>query len=438
MIKKQLLPTFIAVIVLIILAVYANYYETDDLLMPGTTAPEKLVNADFDEIRSVEFLSGESKGLKMIKEKGETARISSPKDYLADPTLSGKILSSLANLESVFLIATDTNNAYVYGFNASSTIISVVTDNETSELTIGDKMPVGNAYYMIKSGINKIYAVAGRIKDVFDVKLDDLRDKKFFEEYLDNIISLDYINKDLNATLTSLDSNNWNLNTPIKYKASSPKVLTLIDNMQNLKIVRFIEDEANDLSLYGLDKPTLKIKIKNKEGKERTLKAGFNQGDEVYICADNNTVHAASKSDVDAIRLSLNDLRDKHLDIPSITNIKEISVNDASGTINLVCNNDKWKIGEDFVDNEKVKSFIKELSEILVERYEELNELDKKGFGNYDICPFIEIKTNDTINKIYIGSKLSYTWLSNKKETILVSSSINDKFKTFINAMRNL
>ena len=438
MIKKQLLPTFIAFILLIILALYANYYETDDILMPGTTAPEKLVNAEFDQIRSVEFLSGESKGLKMIKEKGKTARISSPNDYLADPALSGTILTSLENLESAFLVATDTSNADMFGLNASSTVISVVTDNETAELTIGDKMPVANAYYMIKKGINKIYAVTGRIKDVFDVKLNDLRDKHFFEDQLSGIISLDYKNNDLNVSMSSLDGNKWYINAPVKYNANSSKIISLISNMQTLKIIRFIEDKANDLSIYGLDKPTLEIKIKNNKGKERIIKAGYNQGEEVYICANDNTVHAVSKSDVESIRLSLYDLRDNHLEIPLIENIKELSVCDASGTIKLVANNDKWKTGEDFVDAEKIKSFIKYLSELKIEKYEDLIELDKKGFDNYDKCAYIEIKSGELSNKYYLGNTLTYTWLSNEKETIQVSTSINDKFKEFINSIRNL
>lgn len=439
MIKKQLLPTFIAFVVMMLLAVYANYFETSEILREGMTPPEPLVEGDFDEIRSVEFLNGESKGLKMVKEKGKTARIVSPENYLADPALSGNILSSLANLQSEVLIATETARADIYGLNASSTVISVVTDKGTYELTFGNKMEIADSYYIMRKGVNKIYGVHGKVKTVFNTKLNDLRDKHFYEEDFGNATEIQYKNVSADITLASLTGKEWVIQSPENHKAENSKVMELLSNIQQLKVVRFIENEATDLTIYGLDKPSLEIRIKGVNGKERIVKAGFDQGNEVYVCADGKAVHAANKSDVDKLRLTLSDLRDKKLEMTEIGKITEISLKDATGTITLTANADKWKKGEEFVNAEKVKSFIGELANLKVSKFDGLSDLESKGLKDTSNSPYIEIKTNELTNKWYFGNKNNpFIWLGTDKETIEVPTDIAEKFNDFVNSMRNL
>ena len=47
---KRFRPTIVAFLVLVILLVYANYYETEEILLPGMQKPMPVLNFSADKI----------------------------------------------------------------------------------------------------------------------------------------------------------------------------------------------------------------------------------------------------------------------------------------------------------------------------------------------------------------------------------------------------
>jgi hypothetical protein len=69
--KSRFKPTLVAFIVLVLLLVYANYYETDEIPEPGMQKPQKLVDIDPDKIETLTWKTGDKETLKLQREDGK-------------------------------------------------------------------------------------------------------------------------------------------------------------------------------------------------------------------------------------------------------------------------------------------------------------------------------------------------------------------------------
>lgn len=56
--KKRLMPTALAFLTLIVLLVYANYFETSEILEPGAQKPELILGCQASEITSIAWKLG--------------------------------------------------------------------------------------------------------------------------------------------------------------------------------------------------------------------------------------------------------------------------------------------------------------------------------------------------------------------------------------------
>ena len=142
-----------------------------------------------------------------------------------------------------------------------------------------------------------------------------------------------------------------------KYTADGVEVANLTNNMRNLRISNFEDgDGANEK--YNLASPSLYIKVTNDAGKIYEIKAGNTYQNDTYVSADGNKVQLVKSDKINELMLSLNDVREKYLEVFPYTEYTEIEVSDATGTLKIVKKDNKWLLGEINIKDAEVANIV--------------------------------------------------------------------------------
>lgn len=130
----------------------------------------------------------------------------------------------------------------------------------------------------------------------------------------DKIESLTLINPDGTFVIARKDSE-WVLSSPTDFRYDSSTLSSIVINAASMIAEKTIEENAQDLSIYGLDK-AVTVKIRDKEGKETVLEVGDMAPTKsgYYIKkADSNDVYLISSYTGKYLVTSRNGLRSKQL-----------------------------------------------------------------------------------------------------------------------------
>lgn len=434
--KKRFIPTIIALIILVVLGIYSNYYEVDEILPPGVVKPVDILGFNEESVKSISFGKNENYDLK-VELASPTSKIVLPKEYIADEAEAYGVARHFAELKSEYLFnnttATDTS---VFGFNQDSPSVKFETASQVVEITLGSQIPTGSSLYLKRKGDNNIYIVPAHIKGSFEKSLTDLRNKALYFEDFGKCNEIDYSLGTQTYKLV-LDSKNpeWIIaNT--KYACDGETIANLTNNMRNLRISTFEDGDISN-EKYSLANPNLYIVIKNESGKTYELKVGGTQGSDTYVSVDNKTVQLANTSNVDNLKLTLNNLREKFLDIPQFADFSEIEVTDATGTLKIVNQDKKWLLGDKVIQESEVKDFVNNLKRAKVSEYSEKQNLADCGLSSPENCSKIVIKAKEVVKTYWLGDvKGIDLFMMDEDEKIKISSEVDSAFKRFTKNLR--
>ena len=94
-----------------------------------------------------------------------------------------------------------------------------------------------------------------------------------FEPHDAIAISLIYPNRqtDREILLEKETEEKWQIVKPIMAQADQNEVETLISSLKSMKMERVVEDKAQDLKIYGLEDPEVRVSLKLKDHEEHLL-----------------------------------------------------------------------------------------------------------------------------------------------------------------------
>ena len=435
--KKRFIPTLIALIILVVLGVYSNYYEVDQVLAPGEVKSVPILGFGENEIKAISFGKNGQFDLKVELNNSES-KIVLPQAYRSDNAEVYGIARHFAELKSDFMFPNNATDTKIYGFTAESPSIKFETETQSVELTIGNKVEVGNSVYLSKKGDSSIYLVSENIKGLFGKVLTDLRDRALYYNNFDKCNEIEYTCGEQHFKLV-LDSVNseWKI-ADTKYSCDHIEVANIINNMRNLRISKFLDDTNMTDEKYGLVSPFLHIIIKTENNDVYELKAGSLQGSDTYVSCDGKTVQMANTMKVNELKLTLNDIRDKFIDVYPYKELSEIELKDATGTVKLTFNDNKWKMGEINIQDGDVKEFVNIVARAKVNEYLPKENLEKYGLGNLDSCMKISFKSGDKEKIYWLGeSNGALLYMTDNVDLININAQLLDGFKRFIHTLRN-
>ncbi|HNX77285.1 MAG TPA: DUF4340 domain-containing protein [Candidatus Rifleibacterium sp.] len=439
--KKRFMPTVAAFVILLGLLVYANYYETEEILLPGVQKPVSMLECSEDAIRSITWKNTSEAELKLTFSNGES-RIVAPAEYRSDEDEATGLLKHFAQLRSELIIAENATDTSAFGITASSPVVIVETASKTTRLTLGDKTEVGGSYYMVRQDDPRVFMVPGYISGSFAKQIGDLRDRRFFYEDFGQVVEISISSANQAIVLKQASATtDWLIESPVSLPADGVVVAQLLKNIHDLRVSRFVEDAPDDPAGYGFASPSLKIAIVNKEGREFVLEAGEMSGVDTYVRVGGSAaIHAADTTAVGNLRFDTDDLREKLLPVPPLAEITTITLADATGSLRLEQKASAWMLGVQKITAGDVHEFVNALATARVNSFERTRDAARlAGYGLQaeEKCRLIEIKGSSASLRLLLGNRKGATLsLLAGDELVDISAELDEAFTTFINRLR--
>ncbi|CAI2719072.1 DUF4340 domain-containing protein [Nitrospina watsonii] len=160
-----------------------------------------------------------------------------------------------------------------------------------------------------------------------------------------------------------LDTDSWQLEQPLKAKASHSAIDPLLHELETARHSRIVEQQPEDLALYGLDAPTLTATVHLKGGTKQSLMLGDASpiGHARYVKVDGDEAVYLSMLDMRVVNKSANDLRDRTLFRFQTAKVQRFEVRYQDEAETFVKEGDRWRLSgkvNGLADTDEVMNFL--------------------------------------------------------------------------------
>ena len=228
----------------------------------------------------------------------------------------------------------------------------------------------------------------------------------------------------------------WKLIRPLSASGDSAEVETFLSEIENLKKTRVVEENPNDLSIYGLGAPLLKIHFKFENKKEETLLFGDESpmGGNLYIKRESHPAVMMTPASRSQFEKSVYNFRDKTLLNFSTGTIKHIQIISEKKNLELKKKGEVWEISGDVDaqgDKDAIMNFLQSIQFSRVREFVDENPDSLEPYGlNPPALKLILESEQGEIHTLYLGNpkgeKGYFGKINDSKNIVLVDPKLFD------------
>ncbi|MGJ8653698.1 MAG: DUF4340 domain-containing protein [Opitutaceae bacterium] len=323
--------------------------EQTDPRMGGLSGQigREIIEADRIELRG--------KGLEtpvVITRTGSTWNISEPLQWSANYFAVNRILNQLQFLEeeasfSVDEIQKTGQSLSDYGLEDPLIELTIAEGKDAINLRIGTFTEIGNNIYLLGPNGEDIYVVSRQVIGGLLIELGDLRTREIFDIPVFEVEALSLQikapssagNGDLKVRLART-ANAWNFEAPLSAEANPALVSNTINTLTAAKVGRFIEREAIDPILQGLESPFMRVTIQGNKRRQTLLVGNLDNASPdrpAYFAKleDNPTVFTVDATAFDELREAQEALRERNFMTFDPVTLTAINISEGERQIRL-------------------------------------------------------------------------------------------------------
>jgi len=252
-----------------------------------------------------------SRGDFALSKKGDVWFIDQPRYYRADQVEVQGILSTIRSISAQDFIEESPSELKKYGLDKPRLRVTVFMGEQegSREILFGSKREGHEEVYLVVDSKGTVYAVHESVLKQLEKDLTALRDKEILSFRQDQAAKVQIAAPKESLALAKGEKGEWRVEGPKKGKAQQGAVADYLTLLNRLKAKGFADDEAKDLKKYGLDSPSLKISIADKDGKSLgTFLLGSKIGAEYYAGREGSmTVYTLDEFSYDQLNKKLTD-----------------------------------------------------------------------------------------------------------------------------------
>lgn len=223
----------------------------------------------------------------------------------ADMRVNSSSIDSIAwnanTLKANKLIEENPADLAVYGLSNPVKLTFKMKDGTSHVLHVGNKTPTGGAYYAKKENEPKVYTIGSYeaekfLQTKFQLMMREFYDKAYTQT---DVTAITYIRKGEKLFDSTLGNQKWWITYPIQAEARYENLYSIAGSLAAASIEEYIEDDAVDLSKYGLAKPSYifeytldgkqyKLSLGNKSSSGSAYYAILNDDSLVFTIDDNS------------------------------------------------------------------------------------------------------------------------------------------------------
>ena len=246
-----------------------------------------------------------------LNKKGEIWFIDGPNSYRADQTEIKGMLSAIRNMSAQDFVEESPPELKKYGLDKPRLKVAVFMGEQEGhrEILFGNKREEKDEVYLVSDPKGTVYTVHESVLKQLEKDLTALREKEILSVRLDQAARLQITSPKETLALAKGEKGEWRVEAPKKGKAKQGVVADYLTLLSHLRAKGFADDEAKDLKKYGLDSPSLKISVAEKDGKNLgTLLLGSKAEIEYYAAREASpTVYTVDESTYNQLNKQLTD-----------------------------------------------------------------------------------------------------------------------------------
>jgi hypothetical protein len=245
----------------------------------GEPAREKFFTVDADKINEIKLTS---KGQATLLRKSDAGwKIVEPVQIDADPPEVISLAQAISSLESVRPVVDNPSDLKQFGLAEPAVTVEFKADGGVSgSFRLGSKNPTQSEIYAMKGGDNKVVLVSAFQESSFTKEPFALRDKKILKFDREKADALALAKGAGSIELARSDSE-WRVAKPVPGRSDYSAVEGFITRLSSANMSTLVEENATDLTKYGLDKPAITVTVGSGSAKA-TLLVGKTENDQTY------------------------------------------------------------------------------------------------------------------------------------------------------------
>lgn len=270
-------------------------------------ADNVLFSFDDESIKEINFECPDGQYKAVVNDDGDWKLESG--EFALDQTY----IDALLTLVSDFTAETnygeaDSSKKSMYGLENPSETITLSDGTKNYKIYVGNISPTNDYYYIMVDGKDKVYTVDSVHGSVLKASRLMIKSKELIP-YKNNEIKQITVKKD-GKTVYDLtfdtESSTWSLpkeysNLPFDQTA----VTSMLTTVTRLEAQQLLEENLDDLSKYGFDKPVAEVTVKGIDGTEQNIlvsdKTDENKTYSYALIEDTNQVQMYYFSDLDFV-----------------------------------------------------------------------------------------------------------------------------------------
>lgn len=279
--KRAIILTIILVLLIGVYLFVTNMKKSPE---QDARSFEKIVDLDTFKMKEM-TIENEDERLFFVKDDKEW-ELKYPENVKYDPS---KLNSVAINFSSVFVekvIEEDASDLEQYGLDRPIIVSAKMEDGSVETLEIGHLTPTKGAYYVKKKNENKVYTTDTYTINKVIVKKNDIRDKTMFSIHPDDIskISMERRGALVFCAEREDEDSDWTLTSPIEGNVNINALGPMLEAITNTYANEYIEEEPEELDLYGLKNPSYILEFETYEGVTRLLMGReIKEVSEIYV-----------------------------------------------------------------------------------------------------------------------------------------------------------
>jgi hypothetical protein len=302
---------------------FARRHPKDSTVVLTNSSLHSLLNKSLFDFRNKSILRFESENVRQMtiesgngrfvfSRDGEIWSITSPIRETADQTTVNGLLNQVKNIRIKAFESEDPRSLAAYGLDRPRIRFSLLLGEEKSEkrLVIGGRKDTGLLYAMDLSQ-RSVFLVDTSIVRTIAKPLFDFRDKTVVTFQRDSVTVVEISEKGKPNFVCSMDeTGSWVITSPRVAKAKEWKISSLISDVENLRAIRFFDDNPINLRSLGLDTPKADILFKTKENRnlaEILVGRRLSEGQVVVYNPLTRRVFGIASESVDSILPAIDD-----------------------------------------------------------------------------------------------------------------------------------
>ncbi len=311
---------------------------------------KRLFTAKADDVESVEIRT--PKDEIALRREGDGWRLEKPLQTKGDKTAVNTLVASLVNAKAERTLEEAPKNPADFGLDQPEITARFKAKGDPKEhrLEFGGKNPTGAWAYVRKDEQPQVVLVPETLRGEVNKPFLDLRDKTVMDVPADKVARL-VIRKGPAEPIELAKSQQWEIVKPVKARADDWRASGLVRQVAELKAKEFAAEPAKDLKAFGLDKPSVRLELWEKDAKApKTLALATAKGKPETLYARHEgtmTVVVVDPAILNDVPAGPWEIRDKSLFRYANKDVKKIRV--AAGDKAVAVEREgesKWKVVE--------------------------------------------------------------------------------------------